>query len=127
MTENVNPRTGGRSGAGARTNIAGSGAATAMVPRGTDDVLDAADDWWRSCADAALTALARSGRAFTCEDLADMGVPEADHPARMGALFRAAHAQDLIEPVGARMSSRPSRQGALIRIWRGRTEGEAAA
>ena len=78
------------------------------------------DGWWVDCADRALTWWAQSGMEFTVDDIEILGVPPADHPNRVGALFRSASQRGVIEPVGYRNSTRPSRHGSVIRVWRGK-------
>jgi hypothetical protein len=78
-----------------------------------------ADDWWRSSALQAVETLARSGVEFTADDVRDMGVTEPDHPNRWGGVFLAASRGGLIEPVGARRSTRGPRNASLVRVWRG--------
>ena len=74
----------------------------------------------------ALGELARSGHAFTADDLvAKVGHPDLDHEANgrnsvIGSLFRQAHRAGLIEPTGdTRQSTQPHRKGGLVRVWRG--------
>lgn len=84
-----------------------------------EQVHDQADDWWRSTAGRALQWWAQTGLEFDAFDLTELGVPDPDHPARWGALFRAAHTAGLIRPVGYRQSRRPTRSGGVCRIWQG--------
>lgn len=81
----------------------------------------ARDAWWWSCGMKALEYLAASGYEFTSEDLIadEVGLPEPRHPSQYGALFRAAAKSGLIQSVGARPSTTPSRRGGLTRVWRG--------
>jgi len=78
-----------------------------------------ADEWWRSCAERGVTWWAEAGVPFTVEDVRDLGVPEPDHCARWGALFAAFRARGIIECIGYRTSTRPSRHGGILRVWRG--------
>lgn len=82
-------------------------------------VLANADDWWLSTARRALRTLAATGRTFEAYDLTELGVDDPDHPNRWGALFRAAHNDGLIVPVGYAQSRRPGRSGGATRLWRG--------
>lgn len=85
-----------------------------------DEVTENADQWWRDCASRALTWWAEAGVEFTADDMVDLGVPEPDHPNRLGALFLAASRRGQIEAVGYRPSTKPSRHGGVVRVWRGR-------
>lgn len=84
-----------------------------------EDVLEAADDWWRDTAERALSHLASTGRAFTAMDITDLGVPDPDHPNRWGALFSTARTRGEIEPLGWTYSRRPSRSFGVCRVWIG--------
>lgn len=83
------------------------------------EVLDNGDSWWRDCAERALAHWAESGLPFTADDLRELGVPEADHPNRWGALFATFHRRGVIEAVGYQVSTRRSRHGGVLRVWRG--------
>lgn len=72
-----------------------------------------ADGWWRDCAWRAVEFLAAGGGDFTAPD----------HPNRWGALFRAAMTAGLIVPVGFTTSTRRSRHGGILRVWRGLPAG----
>lgn len=89
------------------------------------EVLENADDWWRSVAERGLMYWARSGIPFDAHDVTLLGVPDPDHPNRWGALFQAAARAGLIEPVGYHRSRRPGRHGGVCRVWKG-TEKAAA-
>ncbi len=78
-----------------------------------------ADGWWWSTAMAGVTALAKSDRVFEAFDVAELGVPDPDSPARWGALMASAAKAGLIRPVGAKPSRRPTVCGSLTRTWRG--------
>lgn len=90
-----------------------------------NEVHDSSDDWWRSCAELALTWWAQSGKPFDAFDITQLGVPDPDHPARWGALFRHAHTAGLIVPVGYHQSQRPSRSGGVCSLWQGVPDAEA--
>lgn len=96
---------------------------------GAEQAIENADDWWRSCAEAAVRNLARTGRDFTADDVRALGMSEPDHPNRWGGLFRWAARAGLVEEAGARRSSTVSRKASLVRVWRGtalaRTGGAA--
>lgn len=83
------------------------------------ETLDNADDWWADSAWRAMAVLAETGREFTAYDLTEMGVPDPDHPNRWGALFAAAHKQEIITPIGFEQSRRRARHSGVCRIWRG--------
>lgn len=96
-------------------------------PVDLNEVLDNADDWWRSTAERALRWWAESGMEFDAFDITELGVPDPDHPNRWGALFQSAVTAGLIVPVGYRQSRRPSRHGGVCRVWKGVVDkGEAA-
>jgi len=78
-----------------------------------------ADSWWSDCASRALAWCAEAGFTFEAYTLTELGVPDPDHPARWGALFRAAYHRGLIVPVGFEPSRRPSRAGGACRVWIG--------
>jgi len=79
-----------------------------------------ADGWWIDTAMQAVRAMAATGREFQCFDLAETyGVPESDHPNRWGALLTRAARENLIVPVGAAPSRRPTAARSLTRTWRG--------
>ena len=82
-------------------------------------ILGNADDWWRDCAERAVNWYAQSGLAFSADDLVDMGVPEPDVPQRWGSLLSSFHRRGLIETVGFKTSPRQTRQGGVVRVWRG--------
>ena len=78
-----------------------------------------ADAWWSDCAERAVSWWAEAGVPFTVNDVRELGVPEADHPNRWGALFSAMRARGVIESVGFAVSTRRSRHGGVLRVWRG--------
>ena len=82
-------------------------------------VAENAGDWDRSIYRSKILALAATGHPFVSDDVAD-GMPDLDHPNRLGAIMRAAAAEGLIEAVGYQPSTKPSRHGAIVRVWRGR-------
>lgn len=65
-----------------------------------------------------LALWAASGVSFTADDLRQHFRP-APEPNQVGAVFKAACAQRLICPIGYQHSMAPSRNGAVIRVWRG--------
>jgi hypothetical protein len=78
-----------------------------------------ADDWWKSSVDQAIRYLAETGRVFDAYAVAELGVPEPDHPNRWGSRFKAAARDGVIVPVGYARSRRPTVAGAAVRTWRG--------
>ncbi|WP_324650989.1 hypothetical protein [Georgenia sp. H159] len=90
-------------------------------------VQENADDWWRDSAERALRWWAQSGQPFDAFDITELGVPDPDHPARWGALFRAAYTSGLIQPIGYHQSRRPTRSGGVCRVWQGIPAPEEAA
>lgn len=91
---------------------------TAADPNAAD-ILRHADSWWRDCAERAARELARRGQDFTSDDLAAMGVPDPDVPARWGSLFAALKREGIITLTGFRASTKRSRNGGVLRVWRG--------
>lgn len=85
---------------------------------------DNADVWWRSTAQAALTAAARTGQPFTAEDLTQppYGLTEPDHPNRWGSLFAWAKSQGLIARDQWVTSRRPGRNAGGCWSWIGTPE-----
>lgn len=83
------------------------------------DTLANADAPWLDCSGRGMAWWAEAGVPFTVEDVRDLGVPEADHPSRWGALFNAFRARGVIECVGYKAATRPSRHGGILRVWRG--------
>lgn len=82
---------------------------------------------WYATAHAALNRLARSGDSFTAFDLTEAGVGQPEHPSQWGALFREAHRDGVITPVGFLESQRPSRHKAIVRLWVGAIGKDTAA
>lgn len=78
------------------------------------------DEWWKSCALAAVEAMAATGRPFTCYEAARAaGLPDPDHANRWGALMRRARAAGIVVPVATIRGTRPSTHRALVRLWIG--------
>ena len=82
-------------------------------------ILPHADRPWLDCARRAATELARRGQDFTADDLTGRGVPDPDHPARWGSLFSALKREGIITLVDFRASAKPTRNGGVVRVWRG--------
>ena len=82
-------------------------------------ILPHADRPWLDCARRAATELARRGQDFTADDLTGLGVPDPDHPARWGSLFSALKREGIITLVDFRASAKPTRNGGVVRVWRG--------
>ena len=83
------------------------------------NLLRNADPSWRDCARRAAAELARRGQDFTADDLTGLGVPDPDHPARWGSLFSTLKREGIITLVNYRASTKPSRNGGVVRVWRG--------
>lgn len=83
------------------------------------EVLEGSDPWWRGPNLSVIETLAASGVDFAADHSAFDAVPEPPSPNHLGALFRVACCRGLIECVGMRPSSKPSRRGGLLRVWRG--------
>lgn len=83
------------------------------------DLLSHADQWWRDCATRAARELAQRGTDFTADDLYELGVPEPDSSARTGSLLSLIKRRGYITLVGLRASTRKSRNGGAVRVWRG--------
>lgn len=78
---------------------------------------------WPDDAQSWLRLWAASGLVFSAEDMRLYFRPP-PNPNQTGAAFKAACAAKIIRPVGAKESTTPSRNGALIRTWQGITQGE---
>lgn len=102
---------------------AGNGPANNKATADADTILAQtlanADGWWLDCSGRGVTWWAEAGVPFTAEDVRDLGVPEPDHCARWGALFAAFRARGIIECIGYKVATRPSRHGGILRVWVG--------
>jgi hypothetical protein len=77
---------------------------------------------WKDDAQDWLDSWAWSGLTFTAEDMRRaFRLPP--HPNMTGAAFQAARHRGVIRAVGFIESTTPSRNRAVIRVWRGVTEG----
>jgi hypothetical protein len=83
--------------------------------------------WWKSCADAAIAHLAAQGRPFDAYAVAELGVPEPQHPNAWGARFHQAARDGVIQPCGVVQSRRPRTARSLVRLWVGVDPAELAA
>lgn len=79
------------------------------------------DPWWVDGALRAIDTLADTQRPFTADDLRSepYAIPEPAHPSHWGALFAKARTEGLIRPVGYCASRTTSRNGGVLRLWRG--------
>lgn len=90
-----------------------------------DAVLDAAERdkaIWLRLASSAIDDLRASGREFSADDVR-AAMPhglEPHHPNAWGALFNSYRREQLIELAGYRQSTTTSRNGGVLRMWRGR-------
>lgn len=73
---------------------------------------------WSDRARIALMWLCEADAAFSAEDLR-RAVGEPPTSACMGAVFRSAVKDGLIEPDGFFQARRPSRHASIERLWRG--------
>lgn len=98
---------------------------TARTRAGLSQAIANADPWTFEPAMAALKTFARMNpdRTFEAYDLKDEFGIHFDHPARLGALFHAAHQAGHIEPVGFTQSRRPTRSGGVTRLWQATRSG----
>lgn len=89
------------------------------LPVATDSLEEAAfDEWWKSCAMTSIRYRAEIGAPFTADDIRrEVGEPR--HPNHWGALFRSCRIEGLIAPEGVTQSTTKSRNGGLLRVWRG--------
>lgn len=120
-------RTGGRreSWAGGPDSTEGTGRQLTIEDglrardRGLEVATWATDVQWREAFDAALARWAVRGVEFVSDDvLAEVGPPIGSANA-VGARMCAAARAGVIRRVGYRQSSRPSRQGGVVAVWRG--------
>lgn len=79
----------------------------------------AADQLWKTLADAAINRLAATGEPFTADDVRALGVPDPSSPKAWGARFLTAARQGRIVRVGYVPSRRPSVHAHPIAQWRG--------
>jgi hypothetical protein len=92
----------------------------ALRDEGVTAIDGSTDDWWRDCVDRGIAEFARRGVVFQAFDVMDvLGIPEPDHPNRIGGRFHAAARAGLIEPVGFAQSRRPTAKASIVRTWRG--------
>lgn len=101
--------------------------AEARKQQGMDQVDANASDWWKACADQAISHMAGTGRVFQAADLADLGVPEPHHPNAWGARMNAAAKRGVIERVGSGPSRRATVAKSLVYYWRGTADSLASA
>jgi hypothetical protein len=85
-------------------------------PRGIDTL-------WLSAVETEVARLAASGRTFSAYDVAKV-VGEPSRPHHWGVAFMVLRARQLIEPVEAAPSRRPTVHRSLAWTWRGATSPE---
>lgn len=90
------------------------------IERGAEN----ADDWFRSCFNAALNAMIAGERPFSISDMQALGLPSPDHHTRWGSLMAAAERHGRIISVGASLNPWTGRPQ---RVWVGSGLGEVAA
>jgi hypothetical protein len=83
---------------------------------GAESVSKHADEAEVAQIDGAILLCARSGRAFTADDVRAMIEPS--HPNLLGGRFLILARQDKIEPCGYVKAERPARRGGILRVWR---------
>jgi len=83
------------------------------------------DDWdelWKEDAIATIVSLSLDHESFSADDLArEMRPP--NRPAQVGAAFRSAQSQGLIEAIDSQKSTSKSRNHGRNLRWRRKTEG----
>lgn len=80
---------------------------------------DRTDSDWSVLGLIQIRHLADRGEPFSSFDLTEAGLPNPENPAKWGALFREAHKDGVIVPVGYLQSRRPSRHRSIVRLWVG--------
>ena len=87
------------------------------------------DEWWVDGALRAIEDLAASGAIFSADQLrADpYNIPDPSHPNHWGALFAKARAEGIVKPVGYAASRTATRNGGVLRLWRGARRRAVAA
>ena len=88
--------------------------------------LDDWDDAWGTDAVATIVGLSLSFQEFSSDDLRrEMRPP--NRSSQIGAAFRSAQSQGLIESVGYKQSSSKTRNNGSHKVWRRKSEGVEAA
>ena len=89
-------------------------------------VLDDWDDAWTEDAIATIIGLSLKYTSFSSDDLRrEMRAP--NRPSQVGAAFRSAQSQGLIESVGYKQSSSKTRNNGSHKVWRRKEDRSAAA
>jgi hypothetical protein len=89
-------------------------------------VLDDWDEFWKDDCIATIIALSLAQPEFSADDVArEMRPP--NRPSQVGAAFRSAQKQGLIESVGYRKSTSKTRNSGSHQVWKRKTEGVEAA
>lgn len=86
---------------------------------GMNHAENALDLRWRAAAQATITQLAATGRAFSADDVRDRVGDPLGSPAGIGPLFRAAAKAGEIRQAGWTTSKRPEAHSRPLRTWRG--------
>jgi len=85
-------------------------------------VLDDWDETWGTDAVATIVGLSLAFPEFSSDDLRrEMRPP--NRPSQIGAAFRSAQKQGLIEAVGYKKSTSKTRNNGSHRVWRRKPEG----
>ena len=82
-----------------------------------DEWTDADKDAWRAGVHTGIEYLAHHGAPFTADDLHDMGIQPPWHPNAWGTVFMHASRRGLIQKVGHKPSTVPSRKGSILTVW----------
>lgn len=85
-------------------------------------VLDDFDESWKSDAIITIVELSLEHNFFSADDLTHAMRPP-NRPAQVGAAFRSAQAQGLIESIGSRISTNTTRNHGRHLVWRRKVEG----
>ena len=77
-------------------------------------------DAWKHAVDTTIESLARTGRAFTADDVRPLtGESPTGSQGAMGARIRAAACRGVIRQVGYRRSTQPSAHARPLAVWIG--------
>ena len=88
--------------------------------------LDDWDDAWADDAIATIVGLSLAQESFSSDDVRRELRPP-NRSSQIGAAFRSAQSQGLIESVGYKQSSSKTRNNGSHKVWRRKSEGVEAA